>query len=289
MARTRSIKPAFFDNDILGGLSPLTRLLFIGLWCQADRDGRLEDRPGRIKKTVLGYDDLTVEDVDKMLEALATNGFIVRYAAAGEQYIQVVHFRKHQNPHMKERASEIPPPPGLDDGVPIAEPQPEEAPKEPTGQKEQDEEKPASANGGPAEPQGEPAEELGADGEKPPQEPEMSAVERRFELFWAAYPKKVAKKEALKAFKKAKPNEELFTKIMEAIAKAKTSRQWQRDHGDYIPNPATWLNQGRWDDEQPEEETRNGTPGRHPPRSDAGRGSPPPTGKGAITGFKPAD
>ena len=59
MARTRNIKPAFFDNDILGGLDPLTRLLFIGLWCIADREGRLEDRPLRIKKTLLGYGSLT--------------------------------------------------------------------------------------------------------------------------------------------------------------------------------------------------------------------------------------
>ena len=183
---------------------------------------------------------------------------------------------------MKERASEIPPPPGLDDGVPITGARTEEPPKETPRQKKREEERPASPPASPAEGQEEPEEELDAGGEKEPQGPEMSAVERRFELFWAAYPKKVAKKEALKAFRKAKPNEELFTKIMEAIAKAKTSRQWQRDHGDYIPNPATWLNQGRWDDEQPEEEPRNGTPGRHPPRSDTGRGSPPPDRKSVV-------
>ena len=53
MARTRSIKPSFFDNEILGDLPPLTRLLFIGLWGIADREGRLEDRPKRIKKELL--------------------------------------------------------------------------------------------------------------------------------------------------------------------------------------------------------------------------------------------
>lgn len=66
MARTRSIKPSFFDNELLGGLSPLTRLLFIGLWGQADRAGRLEDRPLRLKKNILGYDDVTVADVDNI-------------------------------------------------------------------------------------------------------------------------------------------------------------------------------------------------------------------------------
>lgn len=113
MARTRSIKPGFFDNELLGGLPALTRLLFIGLWGQADRAGRLEDRPRRLKKNILGYDDVTTEDVDQMLEALNTNGFIIRYQVDDMRYIQVTNFEKHQNPHMKERPSEIPPPPGF--------------------------------------------------------------------------------------------------------------------------------------------------------------------------------
>lgn len=113
MARTRSIKPSFFDNELLGGLSPLTRLLFIGLWGQADRAGRLEDRPLRLKKNILGYDDVTVADVDDMLEALNINGFIIRYQVGEKRYIQVTKFEKHQNPHIKEKPSEIPPPPGF--------------------------------------------------------------------------------------------------------------------------------------------------------------------------------
>jgi len=113
MARTRSIKPSFFDNELLGGLSPLTRLLFIGLWGQADRAGRLEDRPLRLKKNILGYDDVTVADVDSMLEALNINGFIIRYQVGEKRYIQVTKFAKHQNPHIKEKPSEIPPPPGF--------------------------------------------------------------------------------------------------------------------------------------------------------------------------------
>lgn len=113
MARTRSIKPSFFDNELLGGLSPLTRLLFIGLWGQADRAGRLEDRPLRLKKNILGYDDVTVADVDNMLESLNINGFIIRYQVEDRHYIQVTKFEKHQNPHIKEKPSEIPPPPGF--------------------------------------------------------------------------------------------------------------------------------------------------------------------------------
>ena len=107
MARTRSIKPGFFDNDALGELTPLTRLLFIGLWCIADREGRLENRPKRIKKTLLGYDDVDVDGIAEMLKALHGAGFVYLY----DGYIQIMNFGKHQNPHTKEAASEIPPPP----------------------------------------------------------------------------------------------------------------------------------------------------------------------------------
>lgn len=58
MARSRNIKPAFFFNEQLAEVAPLGRLLFIGLWTIADREGRLEDRPRKIKAEVLAYDDL---------------------------------------------------------------------------------------------------------------------------------------------------------------------------------------------------------------------------------------
>lgn len=73
--------------------------------------------------------------------------------------------------------------------------------------------------------------------------------ERRFDEFWKAYPKKVGKIAAQKAWKKIKMTEALFGKIMLAISEAKKSEQWCRENGRYIPNPSTWLNQGRWDDE----------------------------------------
>lgn len=73
----------------------------------------------------------------------------------------------------------------------------------------------------------------------------------RFNAFWSAYPKKVGKAAAVKAWVKVKPTAELFEKIMATVAAYKQSEQWQRDNGKYIPNPTTWLNQGRWDDELP--------------------------------------
>ena len=61
MARARNIKPSFFTNEDLVELSFETRLLFIGLWTLADRAGRLEDRPKRIKMAVFPADSVDVE------------------------------------------------------------------------------------------------------------------------------------------------------------------------------------------------------------------------------------
>lgn len=105
--RARNLKPGFFKNEALAECSPLARLLFAGLWCLADREGRLEDRPKRIRAELLPYDDGSVED---LLSELHEAGFILRYAAAGGRFIQVVNFGKHQNPHCKEQASTIPAP-----------------------------------------------------------------------------------------------------------------------------------------------------------------------------------
>lgn len=107
MARARNIKPAFFANDDLADIAPLGRLLFIGLWTVADREGRLEDRPRRVKAEVLPYDDC---DIDELLNDLQAHGFITRYDINGVGYIQVLNFTKHQNPHVKETASTIPAP-----------------------------------------------------------------------------------------------------------------------------------------------------------------------------------
>lgn len=106
MARARNIKPSIMDNEDLAALPPLTRLLFVYLWMLADREGRLEDRPGRIAHQALGYD--RDADADAMLNELQQGGFIARYTANGIACIQILQFAKHQTPHIREAASELP-------------------------------------------------------------------------------------------------------------------------------------------------------------------------------------
>lgn len=69
-----------------------------------------------------------------------------------------------------------------------------------------------------------------------------------FDAFWAAYPKKVGKDAAKKAFDKRKPDGKLLDDMLRAVAKQKQMPGWIKDNGQFVPNPATWLNQGRWMD-----------------------------------------
>ncbi|CAM2142629.1 conserved protein of unknown function [Pararobbsia alpina] len=70
-----------------------------------------------------------------------------------------------------------------------------------------------------------------------------------FDSFWSAYPKKVAKDTAKRSFAKLKPDAALLDRMLAAVAAAKLSDQWRKDGGQFVPNPTTWLNQRRWEDE----------------------------------------
>ena len=104
--RARNLKTGLFKNELLGTADPLLTILFEGLWCLADREGRLEDRPLRIKAEIFPYRDGI--DLDVCLGQLAEMGFIHRYEAEGVAVIEVTNFKKHQNPHPKEAVSSLP-------------------------------------------------------------------------------------------------------------------------------------------------------------------------------------
>jgi hypothetical protein len=103
--RARNIKPALFKNELLGQADPLNTLIFIGCWCAADRDGRLEDRPARLAVELSPYRKF---DIEAVLAWLKDNGFIDRYTVAGVAIIQVLKFSEHQRPHANEVPSVLP-------------------------------------------------------------------------------------------------------------------------------------------------------------------------------------
>ncbi|MBF0121557.1 MAG: hypothetical protein HQK79_22225 [Desulfobacterales bacterium] len=71
----------------------------------------------------------------------------------------------------------------------------------------------------------------------------------KFDQFWNAYPKKIAKQAALKSFLKINPDDQMLAAILTTIEKFKQTEDWKKEKGQFVPHPTTWLNQGRWEDE----------------------------------------
>lgn len=82
----------------------------------------------------------------------------------------------------------------------------------------------------------------------------INPIDDDFAQFWNRYPKKVGKDKALTAWKKKKPN---VSEVLNALSWQVQCDQWQKDSGQFIPNPATYLNEGRWQDEQPRDSFSN--------------------------------
>jgi hypothetical protein len=117
MARARNIKPSLFKNELLGTMDPLITVLFISLWTLADKQGRLEDRPLRVRAETFPYRENI--DINGYLTELERTGFIQRYSVSGQAIIQVVNFSKHQSPHNTEKDSVLPSFPEGDHGVKV--------------------------------------------------------------------------------------------------------------------------------------------------------------------------
>lgn len=248
MARARNIKPGFFRNADLVELPYEARLLFIGLWTIADRKGRLEDRPKQIKMELFPADNL---DCDALLDDLARIGVVARYRHGDSRYLQVVNFEKHQNPHRDEKASSIPGPCGEDAETDDAQ-----------GSHDAGTVLAPCSGGGdtvaiglipdsrflipdsntPHTPQG----------GKRPRKSATAGVDSLpgFAGFYAAYPRKIGREAALKAWIKLAPDEALQATILGALAAQKPHLD-RREKGRFIPHAATWLNNARWEDEIP--------------------------------------
>lgn len=88
---------------------------------------------------------------------------------------------------------------------------------------------------------------LVADGDRPTAT--ANGLRERFTRFWDAYPRKVGKDAAWRAWQKRRPSAELLGAMLQALEWQGRSPDWLKDRGRFVPHPATWLNQGRWQDE----------------------------------------
>lgn len=224
MPRIRYIKPDFFTDDDLGKLSPLHRLVFAGLWCYADREGRLKDKPAQLKVQVLPFDHCDINEIlDELSKSKPINNhstFITRYEVNGEKYIQINNFLKHQKPHHTEQSSVIPP-------ISSVKARLKHRVQTVTTR-----------------------EGMGKGmGKGMGMEKGMGKGMGSFDVFWKAYPNKKSKGYAEKVFLKINPSEQLLAEMLAKIEQAKTSVEWTKDNGRFIPYPATWLNAKGWEDE----------------------------------------
>lgn len=204
--RARNIKPGFFKNEELVKLSEAVRLLFIGLWCMADRKGRLEDRPMRIKMEIYPADQ---HDINTMLEQLKNAGFILRYEVEGNRFIQVINFEKHQYPNIREKDSTIP------------------APYKHRTSTEQKRLNPSLLN-----------TESPILNTAAPDDPGAA-----FESVWAAYPKRRGRKNAERHYRASVKTPEDVRAIRRALANYK--KEIQGKDLQYVKNGDTWFNNWR--------------------------------------------
>ncbi len=192
MSRIRTIKPDFFTHEDLfdaeqeSGL-PL-RLAFAGLWTQCDREGRFNWRHRQLKVAIMPYDTV---DFSRVLDALATRGFVVKYTSGGRDFGYVPSWHRHQVINNREKASDLPAPP------------------------ENIEPFDASATRAPrvsdaAQGEGKGREGKGKDSlsetssDQTPKKRKLEKYPEQFETFWQAYPKtaNMSKKEAHDEWKK---------------------------------------------------------------------------------------
>lgn len=105
MARIRTIKPEFFTSEDIVSITPLARLFYVSLWCEADREGRLEWKPKTFKLRYLPGDDCSV---DALGQELIDIGLVRLYEVDGKVYAEIPSFTKHQIINNRESESQIP-------------------------------------------------------------------------------------------------------------------------------------------------------------------------------------
>lgn len=265
MARTRLIKPALFANEILGQMDGDTVLLFTGLWCIADKEGRIEDRPLRIKAQLFPYRDF---DVAERLAELHSAGFIIRYESDGVMCIQVNNWQKHQRPHMKENPSELPPLNRVSTGKTYTS-----TGKTPTSTGNagprlvQERPSPLTLNPSPNTLTLNPSPEVGSvevgksevlesvDGhtdvtirDSQPHKANLDREVCEFDTFWNSYPehrrtKMVTVQREWLSMAHQRPAIEF---IMAALGNHIASEDWSRDGGKFVPSALNWISEQAW-------------------------------------------
>lgn len=106
MARIRTIKPEFFTSSDIVAMTPLARLFYVSLWCEADREGRLKWEEMTLKIRYFPTDNC---DISKLKNELISKNLIVIYEIDGKKYAEIPSFKTHQVINNREADSVLPP------------------------------------------------------------------------------------------------------------------------------------------------------------------------------------
>jgi hypothetical protein len=199
-----------------GELAEFTQTLYPLLVTCADDYGRQSGDAFTVKMVVFPSSPRTESEFTLALASLASVGLIYWYEAPGGKVVEIAEFSEHQPGLHKRTRSKFPPFPGNFPGIP----------SEQKGTEQKGTEQNTTA-------------------------PKNTALHERFDRFWEVYPKKVGKDAAWAEFKKRNPGDDLTDAMIAVVLSQRASEQWRKEGGQYIPNPRTWLHQGRWQDEAP--------------------------------------
>ncbi len=214
-------KSISLDEGVNSLPNDTARLLFTWLIPHLDCEGRLHGDATTVKSIIFPRRSISTRKVDQYLNAIEKSGLIVRYSVNGNAYLFAPHFEKHQMGLQKDREAQSQIPPFTPDLIQISS------------------KKTLTQVKGKVEVKVKGKDILA----------QKQDASNDFEIFWRAYPKRKSKGDAEKAFAKVRPDETLFATILAKIEESKTSDDWLKDDGKYIPYPATWLNAKGWEDE----------------------------------------
>ena len=214
----RVIKESIKRSPQIDSLTWFEEVVFYRLIVTADDYGCVDGRPVLLKNELFPTKDtVTRKSVEDAIRKLVSAGLLRAYEVNGMPYLLFPTWEKHQRIRNKRRKY-----------------------PEPTGESYLPADCCQMSASCPPESESNPNPESESESESNPRA-------GAFAEFWAAYPRPVGREAARRAF--AKVPKEAWPLLVPAINAQKLSRQWQKDGGQYIPNPATWLNQGRWEDE----------------------------------------
>ena len=209
----RILREAILSSEKMAALNWQEEVFYRRLMSIVDDYGRYEANPQLLRARCypLQTDAVRAVDITRWMAACQKSGLILCYEVSGKRYLELTNFQQQQR-----SASKYPPC---------------ESPEIICNQ--------MLSN-----------EHLGVSVFGVVSEVVKSAPPDLFDSFWKAYPKKKAKDDAKKAFDKRKPDKALLDLMLSAIAMQSKSEDWLKDGGKFIPYPATWLNDGRWQDEE---------------------------------------